>query len=143
MTDDILLALDNQLDQIASTEGSLTGYSIYLPPFLKKKLFPDANAYRGLPLVVNKYIPVIHNDEGYNTGIFVVHEHHGPEVHRWAHIAELCGDPLKWNPRSTGGPVDEFCSITPRYTSDEWKRLTEGNWTEFDEQEGNRRDERD
>lgn len=91
MSDDILLALDNQLDQIASTEGSLASYSIYLPPFLKEKLFPDADAYRGLPLVVNKYIPVIRNDEGYSTDIFVISEHHGPETHRWAYLAELSG----------------------------------------------------
>lgn len=43
-------------------------------------------------------------------------------------------EPLKWNPHLTGGPADELCSITPKYTSDEWKRMTEGNWTEFDEQ---------
>lgn len=91
MSGDILLALDNQLDQIASTEGSLVGYSIYLPPFLKENLFPDAGAYRGLPIVVNKYIPVIHTDEGYNTDIFIISEHHGPEAHRWAHLVEFSG----------------------------------------------------
>lgn len=91
MSEDMLLALDKELDRIANMEGTLDGYSIYLPPFLKERLFPDVDVYRNLPIVVNKYIPVIHTDEGYNTDIFIISEHHGPEAHRWAYLAEFNG----------------------------------------------------